>query len=150
MKIAHISVHRTVIKEMKKNLNNCDKPSSWRVHKCSVSSLIKVKMSHKIDAFIDKITQYNNSAVGELRNGRFQESLVYLNEAENILECAASCGRNISRSFIISVLQNSACAYLHTWEVDKASIYIEAILFNLVGEGSKDETPVTESEKRIY
>lgn len=38
-----------------------------------------------------------------------------LNEAERILEYAASCGKIIDRKLIISVLNNQACFYQKIW-----------------------------------
>lgn len=58
-------------------------------------------------------------------------ALVYLQEGEKILEYAASCGKTIDRSIIISTLQNEACVYQRLWDLEKASNYLEAIIFNM-------------------
>lgn len=56
---------------------------------------------------------------------------ILLNEAERILEYAASCGKNIDRKLIISVLNNQACFYQKMWLLDKACSYIEAAILNM-------------------
>ena len=54
-----------------------------------------------------------------------------LNEAERILEYAASCGKNIDRKLIICVLNNQACFYQKMWLLEKACTYIEATILNM-------------------
>ena len=54
-----------------------------------------------------------------------------LNEAERILEYAASCGKNIDRKLIICVLNNQACFYQKMWLLEKACTYIEASILNM-------------------
>jgi hypothetical protein len=64
---------------------------------------------------------------------KYQEALIYLQEAEKLLEFAASCGKTIDRGLIIFTLQNEACIYQRLWELEKASNYLEAIIFNMNG-----------------
>jgi hypothetical protein len=54
-----------------------------------------------------------------------------LQQAERILEFVASCGRTIDRVFITTTLKNEACAYQRLWDLEKASDYMEAILYNM-------------------
>lgn len=61
---------------------------------------------------------------------RYDEALVYLHEAERILEYAAGCGKTIDRFLITTTLQNEACAYQRLWKVEKACDYMEALVQN--------------------
>lgn len=54
-----------------------------------------------------------------------------MQQAERILEFVASCGRTIDRVFITTTLKNEACAYQRLWDLEKASDYMEAILYNM-------------------
>ena len=42
----------------------------------------------------------------------------------------ASYGKTIDRVFITTTLKNEACAYQRLWDLEKASDYMEAILYN--------------------
>lgn len=57
--------------------------------------------------------------------------MVYLTEAENVLEYAAGCGRTIERTLIITTLHNQACVYQRIWELTRSADYIEAIIYNI-------------------
>ena len=75
--------------------------------------------------------QYN--AVGAELAGKeeFERGLVYLQEAEKILEYAASCGKTIDRFLIVATLHNEACLYQKLWELEKSCDYMEAIIYNM-------------------
>jgi hypothetical protein len=79
----------------------------------------------------EKIEELNDQGVDAINEHRFSQGLVYLQEAEKILEYAASCGKTIDRFLITTTLQNEACAYQRLWELDKASDYMQAIIYNL-------------------
>ena len=66
-----------------------------------------------------------------INNEDYSEALVYLQEAEKLLQYAASCGKTIDRILITSTLQNEACAYQRLWELEKSSNYMEAIIYNM-------------------
>jgi hypothetical protein len=76
---------------------------------------------------------------------QFYEAIVFLNEAEGVLEYAAGCGRTIDRTLIIATLHNQACVYQRIWELNKSSDYLEAIIYNissfLNGEAQSAFTP---------
>lgn len=84
-----------------------------------------------IDKFMEKIMQYNRAGVESIQMDDYERALVYLQEAEKILEYAASCGKTIDRFLIASTLHNEACVYQKLWELDKSSDYMEAILYNM-------------------
>jgi hypothetical protein len=76
------------------------------------------------------VIELSSNAKESINIDRAKEALVYLNEAEKILEYAASCGKTIDKYIIISVLHNIACCYQKVWELDKCSQYLEALVFN--------------------
>jgi hypothetical protein len=59
------------------------------------------------------------------------EALVYLAEAERVLEYGASCGKTIDRNMIICTLHNEACCYYKEADLVTAARYIEGVIFNL-------------------
>ena len=69
--------------------------------------------------------------INYILNEEYKEALVYLQEAEKLLEYGASCGKTIDRQLIISTLQNEACVYQKRWELEKSSNYMEAIIYNM-------------------
>ena len=77
------------------------------------------------------IRKLNNEAKAKINSDSPKEALVYLTEAEKILEYAASCGKNIDRNMIVCVLHNEACCYQKLWELEKCSNYLEALIFNI-------------------
>lgn len=79
---------------------------------------------------MERVIELNNTARDSINIERAKEALIYLNEAEKILEYAASCGKTIEKYIIISVLHNIACCYQETWELEKCSQYLEALIFN--------------------
>jgi hypothetical protein len=74
--------------------------------------------------------ELSSNAKDSINIERAKEALVYLTEAEKILEYAASCGKTIDKYIIISVLHNEACCYQKIWELEKCSQYLEALIFN--------------------
>lgn len=68
--------------------------------------------------------------VDGINSYRYDEALMYLHEAEKILEYAASCGKTIDRFLITTTLQNEACAYQRLWKIEKAADYMEALVQN--------------------
>lgn len=74
--------------------------------------------------------ELTNNSKESIQVGRIKEALVYLNEGEKILEYAASCGKTIDRNIIICVLHNEACCYQKSWELEKCSNYLEALIYN--------------------
>lgn len=76
------------------------------------------------------------------------EALVYLQEAERVLEYGASCGKTIDRNIIIATLHNEACCYYKEAELATAAKYIEAVIFNLKSQvNSVNSTPSQEGKK---
>lgn len=63
-------------------------------------------LSSNSDKFTQKLKSLNDSGVALIQQEEYQMALVYFQEAEKILEYAASCGKTIDRSIIISTLQN--------------------------------------------
>lgn len=64
-------------------------------------------------------------------------------QGEKILEYAASCGKNIDRNLILSVIHNEAYGYQRMWELPKCSNYLEAVIYNMYGKFSAVETPIS-------
>jgi hypothetical protein len=58
------------------------------------------------EKFTEKIIEYNEIGILHINNEDYTDGLVYLQEAEKLLEYAASCGKTIDRILIISTLQN--------------------------------------------
>jgi hypothetical protein len=56
---------------------------------------------------------------------------VLLGEAEKVLEYAANRGREIDRSLIVIVLHNTAYFHQQTWDLERCSNYIEALVYNI-------------------
>lgn len=69
----------------------------------------------KLEEFIERVVELNNNAKDSINIERAKEGLVYLNEAEKILEYAASCGKTIDKYIIISILHNIACCHQKVW-----------------------------------
>ena len=84
-----------------------------------------------VEKFLSKIIHYNTAGVDHIRMDDYEKALIYLQEAEKILEYAASCGKTIDRFLITSTLHNEACVYQKLWELEKSSDYMEAILYNM-------------------
>ena len=76
------------------------------------------------------VRKFNNEAKNKIDFEMPQEALIYLAEAERVLEYAASCGKNIDRNLIICVLHNEACCYQKSWDLEKCSNYLEALIYN--------------------
>ena len=70
------------------------------------------------------IIDLNESAIGYINSQQHDEALVYLSEAERILEYGASCGKSIDRNLIICVLHNESCSHYREGDLNKASSYI--------------------------
>lgn len=84
----------------------------------------------ELEEFLERVVELSSNAKESINIERAKEALVYLNEAEKILEYAASCGKTIDKYIIISVLHNIACCHQKIWELDKCSQYLEALIFN--------------------
>ena len=72
---------------------------------------------HDIEKFVNLIKKLNNEAKNKIDIEKPREGLVYLGEAEKILEYGASCGKNIDRNIIVCILHNEACCYQRLWEL---------------------------------
>ena len=83
------------------------------------------------EKFLLKLNELNAKGYSCIVNQEFYEAIVYLNEAEAILEYAASCGKTIDRNLILTALHNEACVYQRIWELPKSATYLEAITFNI-------------------
>ena len=59
-----------------------------------------------LERFMSTVRKFNNEAKNKIDFEMPQEALIYLAEAERVLEYAASCGKNIDRNLIICVLHN--------------------------------------------
>lgn len=58
------------------------------------------------DKYMAKLLNYNAEASKLIAADYIQEALVYLLEAEKMLEYGASCGKIIDRNIIITILHN--------------------------------------------
>ena len=67
-------------------------------------------------------------------------------QAEKILEYGASCGKNIDRTLIMSVLHNEAYGYQRMWDLNKCSNYLEALIYNINAKFSAGDTPLLLTE----
>ena len=88
-------------------------------------------MPTHIERFLSSVHKLNEEAEIKIQDNNYQEALAYLTQAEQILEYAASCGKNIDRQLIISVLHNEACANQKSWELINCSNYLEALIYNM-------------------
>ena len=84
-----------------------------------------------LDKFIDKLKYFNKEGCSFIEKEEFYQAIVYLNQAELILEYAASCGKTIERSLILITLHNLASVYQRIWELQKSADYIEGIIYNI-------------------
>lgn len=75
--------------------------------------------------------EFNLRAKDLITQDFIEEALIYLAEAERLLEYGASCGKLIDRNLIITTLHNEACCYYKASDLPTASKYIEAVIFNL-------------------
>lgn len=88
-------------------------------------------MALRIEQLNDKIDHLNAQGCNSINQQLFYEAMVYLEEAEKILEYAAGCGRTIDRALIIATLHNQATVYQRIWELTRSADYIEAIIYNI-------------------
>jgi hypothetical protein len=61
--------------------------------------------------YMEKLISYNREAKKLINEDLTQEALIYLTEAERILEYGANCGKSIDRNIIITTLHNEACCF---------------------------------------
>jgi hypothetical protein len=80
---------------------------------------------------MEKLVAYNLEAKRLINDDLTQEALVYLAEAERILEYGASCGKSIDRNIIVTTLHNEACCYYKEADLSTAAKYLEGLIFNL-------------------
>jgi hypothetical protein len=52
-----------------------------------------------------------------VKSNQIEEALIYLAQAENILEYAASYGKSISKHFIVELLHNTATCHQMVWDL---------------------------------
>ena len=77
------------------------------------------------------LKELNEEGIKCLAAEEYEESLVYFEEAERVLEYTASCGKVLDRNLIIAVLHNEACAFQRIYDLPKLSNYLEALIYNL-------------------
>lgn len=70
-----------------------------------------------LEKFTDRILDLNQKGVRSAQLGNYEQALLYLAEAEKLLEYAASCGRALDREVILKVLKNEAMVYQKTWDL---------------------------------
>ncbi len=80
---------------------------------------------------MDKLAAYNLEAKRLITEEFTEEAMVYLSEAERILEYGASCGKSIDRNIIVTTLHNEACCYYKEADLPTAAKYLEGLIFNL-------------------
>jgi hypothetical protein len=80
---------------------------------------------------MDKLIAYNLESKRLINEDLIQEALIFLAEAERILEYGASCGKSIDRNIIIATLHNEACCYYKDADLPTAAKYLEGLIFNL-------------------
>jgi hypothetical protein len=88
-------------------------------------------LSINSEKFYQKLKELNHHGCIHIQKLQYTEALIYLTEAEKVLEYAASCGKTIERKLIITTLNNEASLYQKAWELEKAESYLEAIIYNI-------------------
>ncbi|CAD8180633.1 unnamed protein product [Paramecium octaurelia] len=83
------------------------------------------------DSFMQQIHLLNEQATAKIKQQKHKEALKLLQQSEQMLEFAASCGRVIDRNLIIIILYNQACAYQCQWILDKCSKYLDGVIYNM-------------------
>ncbi|CAD8105326.1 unnamed protein product [Paramecium sonneborni] len=83
------------------------------------------------DSFMQQINILNEQATTKIKQQKHKEALKLLQQSEQMLEFAASCGRVIDRNLIIIILYNQACAYQCQWILDKCSKYLDGVIYNM-------------------
>ncbi|CAD8199241.1 unnamed protein product [Paramecium pentaurelia] len=83
------------------------------------------------DSFMQQINLLNEQATAKIKQQKHKEALKLLQQSEQMLEFAASCGRVIDRNLIIIILYNQACAYQCQWILDKCSKYLDGVIYNM-------------------
>ncbi|CAD8178315.1 unnamed protein product [Paramecium pentaurelia] len=91
------------------------------------------------DSFMQQINILNEQATVKIKQQKHKEALKLLQQSEQMLEFAASCGRVIDRNLIIIILYNQACAYqwysylyyYSQWILDKCSKYLDGVIYNM-------------------
>ncbi|CAD8076454.1 unnamed protein product [Paramecium primaurelia] len=83
------------------------------------------------DSFMQQINILNEQATVKIKQQKHKEALKLLQQSEQMLEFAASCGRVIDRNLIIIILYNQACAYQCQWILDKCSKYLDGVIYNM-------------------
>ena len=76
-----------------------------------MSSPITIVPLSNPDMYMEKLISYNREAKKLINDELTQEALIYLTEAERILEYGANCGKSIDRNIIITTLHNEACCF---------------------------------------
>ncbi|CAD8184074.1 unnamed protein product [Paramecium pentaurelia] len=83
------------------------------------------------DSLMQQINLLNEQATLKIKQQKYKEALKLLQQSEQMLEFAASCGRVIDRNLIIIILYNQACAYQCQWVLDKCSKYLDGVIYNM-------------------
>jgi len=64
-----------------------------------------------------KVIEFNHLAIENLENDQPDEALVYLIEAEKILEKAGENTIDVEKKLVILTLHNLACCHQKNWEL---------------------------------
>ncbi|CAD8169311.1 unnamed protein product [Paramecium octaurelia] len=83
------------------------------------------------DSLMQQINLLNEQATVKIKQQKYKEALKLLQQSEQMLEFAASCGRVIDRNLIIIILYNQACVYQCQWVLDKCSKYLDGVIYNM-------------------
>ncbi|CAD8090588.1 unnamed protein product [Paramecium primaurelia] len=83
------------------------------------------------DSFMQQINQLNEQSIVKIKQQKYKEALKLLQQSEQMLEFAASCGKVIDRNLIIIILYNQACTYQCQWVLDKCSKYLDSVIYNM-------------------
>ncbi|CAD8170855.1 unnamed protein product [Paramecium octaurelia] len=83
------------------------------------------------EQFMQQINYLNDQAVLKIKLQKFKEAMKLLQQSEQMLEYAASCGKTIDKNLIIVVLYNQACGYQCQWVLDKCSKYLSGVIYNM-------------------
>ncbi|CAD8190390.1 unnamed protein product [Paramecium octaurelia] len=83
------------------------------------------------DSLMQQINLLNEQATVKIKQQKYKEALKLLQQSEQMLEFAASCGRVIDRNLIIIILYNQACTYQCQWVLDKCSKYLDGVIYNM-------------------
>lgn len=79
-----------------------------------------------------KIRYYNDTACYKIGEAMCKDSLVFLKEAEKMLEAAAEgVEGTLHVGYFVAVLQNCGCAYARLYRWERSEKYLQLLINNI-------------------